>query len=83
MVHVAVVTVIAAKNRNVVDVICLVAVAAARRRGANSVKQVSIHQFLYRVRMRSLYRIQFAIRQHRSIRWRIVHHRCYCSSGDP
>jgi hypothetical protein len=39
--HVAVVimmTVIAAKNRSVVDVICLVAVAAARKMVANFVK---------------------------------------------
>ena len=38
VVVVVMMTVIAAKNRNVVDVICLVAVAAARRRVANFVK---------------------------------------------
>lgn len=47
--------VVAVAVRLVADVVCRPVVAVARRRAVSSVK--SMIQFLYRVRMRSLYRM--------------------------
>lgn len=71
---------------DVVDAVCRAAVAAARSRAVSSVKPYDTHVSLnFYIEYECVVSIECYIvfRRHHSIHWRIVHHRCCCSSDDP